>query len=115
VANKVISNIKIADLPANASTKARGSIRKWRADATSGGHEKDRKRKLGECTTEQKLSAPVRPRTPPGDGAWGKRNDWQLAKEASCMVAKMLDSAKKKLRDDGQERSRGGKGDESNK
>jgi hypothetical protein len=36
VANKVISTTKVADLPPSLSTKARGSIRKWRPDNNVG-------------------------------------------------------------------------------
>ena len=43
VANKVISTIKVADLPSSLSTKVRGSIRKWRPG--NYGHEKDKKHK----------------------------------------------------------------------
>jgi hypothetical protein len=36
IANKVISAIRVAELPPGLSTKARGSIRKWRPDKDYG-------------------------------------------------------------------------------
>ena len=67
VANKAISAIRIADLPASLSTKARGSIRKWRPDKRKDGHGKDKKRKSDGRTAVEKLSVPARPKTPPGN------------------------------------------------
>ena len=46
IANKVISAIKVAELPPSLSTKVRGSVRKWRPDREFGG-EKEKKRKHG--------------------------------------------------------------------
>jgi hypothetical protein len=42
IANKVISAIKVAELPPSLSTKVRGSIRKWRPDKDYGYEKRER-------------------------------------------------------------------------
>jgi hypothetical protein len=117
VANKVISTTRVADLPSGLSTKARGSIRKWRADK-DGGYEKEKKRKH-DGRTAAAIMAPGRPKTPPDNGNKQQSSSWQPAKDAKHRVAKMqpakdakqrmakmLDKAKARLRNDSKERTR---------
>jgi hypothetical protein len=102
IANKVISNIKAAELPPNLSPKARGSIRKWRPD--NHGYEKEKKRKHEGCTAAERM-APGRPKTPPDDGNKQQSSSWQPAKDAKRRMAKILDNAKARLRNDSTERN----------
>jgi hypothetical protein len=66
IAYKVISIIKVAELPPSLSTKVRRSVRKWRPDRDYGG-EKEKKRKHGGQKAAA-VMAPTRPMTPPGSG-----------------------------------------------
>jgi hypothetical protein len=104
IANKVISTIKIAELPPSLSTKVRGSIRKWRPDKDYG-HEKEKKLKHNGHTAA-KIMAPARPNTPPGNGNRQQSSSWQPVTEAKHRMAKMLDNAKSRLRNDSAERTR---------
>ena len=104
IANKVISTTKVAELPPSLSTKVRGSVRKWRPDRDHGG-EKEKKCKHGGQKAAA-VMAPTGPRTPPGSGNRQQSGSWQPAKEAKNRMAKMLDNAKSRLRNDSAERAR---------
>jgi hypothetical protein len=113
IANKVISTIKVAELPPSLSTKVRGSIRKWRPDKDYG-YEKEKKRKHNGHTAA-KIMAPARPNTPPDNGNRQQNSSWQPATDAKHRMAKMLDNAKLRLRNDSAERTnQGGADDEPN-
>ena len=74
------------------------------------GDEKEKKRKHG----GQKAAAVMaptrpgttRPGTPPGSGNRQQSGSWQPAKEAKNRMAKVLDNAKSRLRNDSAERAR---------
>ena len=109
IAHKVISTIKVAELPPSLSTKVRGSVRKWRPDRDLGG-EKEKKRKHGgqQAAAVMAPTRPgtTRPGTPPGSGNGQRGGSWQPPKEAKNRMAKMLDNAKSRLRNDSAERTR---------
>jgi hypothetical protein len=104
IANKVISTIKVAELPPSLSTKVRGSVRKWRPDRDYG-HEKEKTRKHNGQTAAA-VMAPAMQTTPPGSGNRQQSGTWQPAKEAKNRMDKMLDNAKSRLRNDSAERTR---------
>jgi hypothetical protein len=104
IANKVISTIKVAELPPSLSTKVRGSVRKWRPDRDYG-HEKEKTRKhIGQ--TAAAVMAPAMQTTPPGSGNRQQSGTCQPAKEAKNRMDQMLDNAKSRLRNDSAERTR---------
>jgi hypothetical protein len=102
VASKVISITRAADLPPSLSIKVRGSIRKWRADKE--GYEKEKKRKHDGRTVAE-IMTPGRPKTPSDNGNKQQSSSWQPAKDAKHRLAKMLDNAKARLRNDSKERT----------
>jgi hypothetical protein len=114
IANKVISTIKVAELPPYLSTKVRGSVRKWRPDRATGG-EKEKKRKHGgqqaaavmaPNSTGKNRPGTTTPGTPPGSGNGQRGGSWKPPTEAKNRMAQMLDNAKSRLRNDSAERTR---------
>ena len=69
------------------------------------GDEKEKKRKHGGQKAAA-VMAPTRPGTPPGNGNRQQSSSWQPAKDAKNRMAKMLDNAKSRLRNDSAERAR---------
>ena len=65
-------------------------------------YEKEKKRKHDGCTAAERM-APGRPKTPPDNGNKQQSSSWQPAKDAKHRMAKMLDNAKARLRNDSKE------------
>jgi hypothetical protein len=106
VANSAISNIKIAEMPASLSLKFHGSIHKWHPDKAKDEQGEDKKRKSEPSSGKAAAKMPPRPKTPPGKGARQPSGAWQPAKEATHRMAKILENAKERLRNDTQERDK---------